>query len=50
MRSEYRNLGLKLVSLEENLSCMPKKPSMAAEKKNDGAKDSINLFLEQPLA
>jgi hypothetical protein len=29
---------------------MPKKPSMVAEKKNDGAKDSINLFLEQALA
>jgi hypothetical protein len=49
MRSEYRKLGLELVSLEENLSRMPKKPSMVEEKKNDGANDSINLFLEQAL-
>jgi hypothetical protein len=28
-RSEYRKLGLKLVSLEENRSRTPKKPSMA---------------------
>jgi hypothetical protein len=48
-RSEYSKLGLELVSLEENRSRMPKKPSMAEEKKNDGAKDSINLLLEQAL-
>jgi hypothetical protein len=28
---------------------MPKKPSMVDEKKNDGAKDSINLLLERAL-
>jgi hypothetical protein len=49
MRYEYRNLGLKIVSLEENFSHMPKKTSMAEEKKNDRANDSINLFLEQAL-
>jgi hypothetical protein len=49
-RSEYSKLGLELVSLEENHSRMPKKPSMVEEKKNDGAKDSINLLLEQALA
>jgi hypothetical protein len=49
MRSEYRKLGLELVSLEENLSRTPKKPSMGEEKKNDGAKDSINLLLEKAL-
>jgi hypothetical protein len=48
-RSEYSKLGLELVSLEDNLSCTPKKPSMAEEKKNDGAEDSINLLLEQAL-
>jgi hypothetical protein len=48
-RSEYSKLGLELVSLEDNLSHMPKKPSMAEEKKNDGADDSINLLLEQAL-
>ena len=49
MRSEYRNLGLELVSLEENHSCTPKEPSMAEEKKNDGEGDPINLLLEQAL-
>jgi hypothetical protein len=49
-RSEYSKLGLELVSLEENHSRTPKKPSMVEEKKNDGAKDSINLLLEQALA
>jgi hypothetical protein len=43
-------LGLELVSLEDNRSRTPKKPSMAVEKKNVRAKDSINLFLEQALA
>jgi hypothetical protein len=49
MRSEYRNLGLELVSLEENHSHTPKKPSMAEEKKNNGAEDSINVLLQQTL-
>jgi hypothetical protein len=48
-RSEYRKLGLELVSLEDNISRMPKKPSMVEENKNDGADDSINLLLEQAL-
>jgi hypothetical protein len=49
MRSEYRKLGLDLVSLEDNRSRMPKKPSMAEEKKNDGADDPISLLLEKAL-
>jgi hypothetical protein len=49
MRSEYRNLGLELVSLEDNRSRTTKKPSMAEEKKNDRADDSINLLLEKAL-
>ena len=49
MRSKYRNLGLELVSLEENFSHTPKKPSMEEENKNEGAKDSINLFIDQAL-
>jgi hypothetical protein len=48
-RSKYRKLGLELVSLEENHSRMPKKPSMVEENKNDRAEDSINLLLEQAL-
>jgi hypothetical protein len=49
-RSEYSKLGLELVSLEENRSCMPKKPSMVEEKKNDGAEDSINLCCLRKLS
>ena len=48
-RSEYRKLGVELVSLEENHSLTPKKPSMAEENKNDGADDPISLLLEQSL-
>jgi hypothetical protein len=42
-------LGLELVSLEDNHSCMQNKPSMEEEKKNNGADDSINMLLEQAL-
>ena len=48
-RSEYRKFSLDLVSLEENLSRTPKKPSMEEEKKNDGEDDPISLLLEQAL-
>ena len=48
-RSDYRKLGLELVSLEGNLSRTPKKPSMVEEKKNDGVDDPINFLLEQAL-
>jgi hypothetical protein len=48
-RSEYSKLGIELVSLEENRSLTPKKPSMAEEKKNDGADDPISLLLEKAL-
>jgi hypothetical protein len=49
MRYEYSKLGLEIVSLEDNLSRAPKKPSMVEEKKNDRADDSINLLLEKAL-
>ena len=49
MRSEYRKLGINLVSLEDNHSHTPKKPSMAEEKKNDRADDPISLLLEKDL-
>jgi hypothetical protein len=48
-RFEYRKLGLELVSLEDNFSHTPKKPSMAAEKKNDRIEYYINMLLEQSL-
>jgi len=43
-RSEYRKLVLETVSLKDNCSRSPKKPSMVEEKKNDGAEDSIRLL------
>ena len=48
-RFEYSQLGLEFISLEENHSHTPKKPSMAEEKKNDKADNPINLLLEQAL-
>jgi hypothetical protein len=48
-RSKYSKLGLDLVSLEDNHSCTPNKTPMVEENKNDVAKDSINLLLEQAL-
>jgi hypothetical protein len=42
-------LGLEVVSLEENLSLTPKKPSMVEENKNDGVDDPISMMLEQSL-
>jgi hypothetical protein len=49
MGSEYSKLGLEFVSLEDNRSRTPKKPSMAEEKKIDVADDPISLLLEQAL-
>jgi hypothetical protein len=49
-RSKYSKLGRELVSLEENCSHMPKKPSMEKENKNGRVEDYINLFLEKALA
>jgi hypothetical protein len=48
-RSRYRELGLELVSLEDNCSHMPKKPSMAREKKDDGTGDPFKMLLEEAL-
>jgi hypothetical protein len=35
MSPGYKELGLKLVSLEEKISRMPKRPLMAGEKKDE---------------
>ena len=48
-RSDYRKLGIELVSLEDNCSCTPKKSSMAKGNKNDEVKDYVNMLLEQAL-
>jgi hypothetical protein len=45
-RSEYKKLGIDLVSLKDKISHIPKKPSMEEEKKSNRADDSINLLLE----
>jgi hypothetical protein len=48
-RSWYREFGLKLVSLEDNLYHMPKKPSMDGENKYDGMGDPFKMFLKESL-
>jgi hypothetical protein len=49
-RSRYRELGLDLVSLEDNCSLQPKWPPMVEEKRYNGAEDPIKLFLMEALA
>jgi hypothetical protein len=49
MMSEYKELGLELVSLEEKSSHTPKIPLMAREKKDDGIGDPFKLFIEESL-
>jgi hypothetical protein len=48
-RSEYKELGLELVSLEDQISRTPKRPLMAGEKKYDGTGDPFKMFLEESL-
>ena len=49
MRSEYKEFGLEIVSLEEKSSHMPKRPLMAGENKYDGTRDPFKMFLEESL-
>jgi hypothetical protein len=48
-RSGYKELGLKLVSLEEKISGTPKRPLMVGENKYDGTRDPFKNFLEESL-
>jgi hypothetical protein len=48
-RSEYKELGLELVSLKERSSHMPKKPPMEGENKNDGTGYPFKLLIEEAL-
>jgi hypothetical protein len=48
-RSGYKELGLELVSLEDKISRMPKKPLMAGENKDNGTRDPFKMFLEESL-
>jgi len=45
MRSEYKELGLELVSLEFKSSRTPKRPLMAGEKKYDRKGDPFKLLI-----
>jgi hypothetical protein len=49
MRSKYKELGLKLVSLEDIRSCTPKRPLMVGENKYDGIGDPFKLLIEEAL-
>jgi hypothetical protein len=49
MRSEYKELGLELVSLEDRSSLMPKRPPMAGENKDDGTGYPFKLLIEEAL-
>ena len=46
-RSEYREFGLELVSLDHYRH--PKRAPMVEEKREDGAGDPIKLMLEEAL-
>jgi hypothetical protein len=48
-RSEYKELRLELVSLEEKISCTPKRPLMAGEKKDDGTGDPFKFLIEEAV-
>jgi hypothetical protein len=48
-RSEYKELGLELVSLEDKSSRTPKRPLMARENKDDGIGYPFKLLIEEAL-
>ena len=48
-RLEYKELGLKLVSIEEKISRMPKRPPMAGENKYDGTRVPFKLLIEESI-
>jgi hypothetical protein len=48
-RSEYKELGLELVSLEDQISRTPKRPLMVGEKKDNGIGDPFKMLFEESL-
>jgi hypothetical protein len=48
-RSEYKELGLKLVSLEDESSHTPKRPLMVGENKDDRIEDPFKQLIEESL-
>jgi hypothetical protein len=49
MRSKFRNFGLEIIYLDENIFHMASKPSIEEENENDREEDYINLLLEKAL-
>ena len=49
MRSEYKELGLELVSLEDKRFHTPKRPLMVGENKYRGTQYPFKMFLEESL-
>jgi len=49
-RSRYKELGLKLISLKEKISRMPKRPSMEGEKKDNRTRDPFKLLIKEDLS
>jgi hypothetical protein len=48
-RSEYKELGLELVSLEDKISRTRKRPLMEGEKKDERTRYPFKLFIEEAL-
>jgi hypothetical protein len=48
-RSEYKELGLELVSLKEKISRTPKRPLMEGEKKYDGTGNPFKFLIEEAV-
>jgi hypothetical protein len=48
-RSEYKELGLELVSLEEKISRTPKRPLMGGENIYKGIRYTFKMFLKESL-
>jgi hypothetical protein len=49
MRLGYKELGLELVSLEEKISRMHRRPLMVRKKKDDKTRDPFKMLLEEAL-
>jgi hypothetical protein len=49
MRSRHRELGLNLVSLEDDYSFHPKRPPMEKEKRDGRVGDHFKTFLKEDL-
>ena len=49
MRSEYKELDLELVSIEDKISLTPKRLIMAGENKYDRIGDPFKLLIEESL-